>query len=243
MDRPWKSNSTRLVVDDWLVGRPIDRRVFLSVSGAALAQAVNVYLSAQVPAAGLVPLAATPGDSLVEQIEASIPRLQVLDDECGGAAGLSYVGAQVRAVMLVLRDGGHTDTTTRRLLIALADLAQLAGWKSVDAAKPGLAQRYFFTGLRAAHDAGYRPMEAHILADLAFQAACLGEAHDGVILGEAARRTAERSPRSVQASVLSRLAFAYAAAGRVADCERTWSASQECLARREPDRDPAGCTT
>src|SRR5947199_2203027 len=26
------------------------------------------------------------------------------------------------------------------------------------------AQRYFFTGLRAAHDAGYRAMEAHILA-------------------------------------------------------------------------------
>jgi hypothetical protein len=149
--------------------------MFLSVSGTALARAVSIYLAAHTPAGGPILPAASPDDPLVVQIEATIPGLQLLDDERGGAAGLSYVGTQVRAVMLVLRDGGHSDTTTRRLLVALADLAQLAGWKSLDAAKPGLAQRYFFTGLRAAHDAGYRAMEAHILGDLSFQAASLGD--------------------------------------------------------------------
>lgn len=138
----------------------------------------------------------------------------------------------------MLRDGGHSDATTRRLLVALADLAQLAGWKAFDAAQHGLAQRYFFTGLRAAHDAGYRPMEAHILADLAFQAASLGDAADGLTLGEAALRTADRSAASVRASVMSRLAYAYAAAGRVDECERTWAQSREQLARRQSDRDP-----
>src|SRR5207248_469209 len=44
-----------------------------------------------------------------------------------------------------------------------SDLTQLAGWMAFDAGQHGLAQRYFFTGLRAAHDAGYRAMEAHIL--------------------------------------------------------------------------------
>jgi hypothetical protein len=38
--------------------------------------------------------------------------------------------------------------------------------------------------------------------------------------------------------VLSRLAYANAAAGRVADCERTWLGSHDHLARRQPDRDP-----
>jgi len=238
MDGSWNLRSTMLVAEDWLLGGLVDRRMFLSVSGSSLARAVSVYLAAQVPAGGTIPPAGNADDPLVEQIEASVPRLQVLDDERGGAAGLGYVGAQVRAVLLVLRDGGHTDTTTRRLLVALADLAQLAGWKAVDAAQPGLAQRYFFTGLRAAHDAGYRAMEAHILADLSFQAASLGDTADGVTLGEAAHRTAVRSAASVQASVLSRLAFGYASAGRVDDCERIWSQSHDQLARRQPDRDP-----
>lgn len=64
-------------------------------------------------------------------------------------------------------------------------------------------------------------MEAHILADLAFQATSLGESADGVALGEAAARTADRVPASVRASVLSRLAHAYAVAGRVDECERS----------------------
>jgi hypothetical protein len=238
MDGLWTLTSTMQVAEDWLLGGLVDRRLFLSVSGTALAQAVSVYLATQPPAcaAGLPPTSSD--DPLVDQIEASVPRLQMLDDERGGAAGLGYVGAQVRAVLLVLREGRHSDATTRRLLVALADLSQLAGWKCVDAAMPGLAQRYFFTGLRAAHDAGYRAMEAHILADLAFQAASLGDTRDGLALGEAARRTAEGSARSVQASVMSRLAYAYAAAGRVNECERTWLDSRDQLAGRLPERDP-----
>jgi hypothetical protein len=176
---------------------------------------------------------------LVTQIEASVPQLQLLDDERGGASGLTYVGAQVRAVLLVLREGGHSDAITRRLLTALADLTQLAGWMAFDAGQHGLAQRYFFTGLRAAHDAGYRSMEAHILADLSFQAASVGDPRDSVVLGEAARRTAQGAAPSVGASVMSRLAYGYAAAGRVAECERTWLDSRDQLANRRPESDPA----
>ncbi|MGL5811466.1 MAG: transcriptional regulator [Nocardioides sp.] len=238
MNGPWTPASTMLVAEDWLLGGLVDRRLFLSVSGAALAQAVGLYLTGQIPAVRGA-ASTCPDDPLVDQIEASVPRLQLLDDERGGAAGLGYVGAQVRAVLLVLRDGGHTDAIARRLLVALADLAQLAGWKSLDSAKPGLAQRYFFTGLRAAHDAGYRAMEAHILADLSFQAASLGDTRDGVALGEAAQRVSGGSAASVQASVMSRLAYAYAAAGKVHDCERTWEHSRDQLARRQPMSDPA----
>lgn len=239
MDGPWTHTSTTRIAEDWLLGGLVDRRMFLSVSGAALTRAVSVYLAAQAPATSPTAPNATPDDPLVAQIEACVPRLQAADDQHGGAAGLGYVGAQVRAVLLVLREGGHTDTTARRLLNALADLAQLAGWKCIDAAQPGLAQRYFFTGLRAAHDAGYRSMEAHLLADLAFQAASLGDGSDGVVLGEAAARVAERCPASVHASVLSRAAFAYAAAGRVDDCQRTHLRAQARLAGRPTGHDPS----
>ncbi|WP_018802459.1 carph-isopro domain-containing protein [Salinispora arenicola] len=238
LDGPWTLTSTMLVAEDWLLGGLVDRRMFLSVSGTALAQAVNIYLDVHLPADGTMLPTATPDDPLVDQIEASVPRLQLLDDERGGASGLGYVGAQVRAVLLVLRDGGHTDATIRRLLVALADLAQLAGWKAFDAGQQGLAQRYFFTGLRSAHDAGYRSMEGHILADLSFQAASLGDADDGLRLGDAARRVVGRSAASVQASVLSRLAYAQAVAGDVEQCERTWADARDQLAKRHPDRDP-----
>lgn len=238
MDRPWTLASTMLVAEDWLLGGLVDRRMFLSVSGAALARAVSLYLAAHGPAGSCLQPGSFPDDPLVMQIESSIPQLQLLDDERGGAAGLSYVGVQVRAVLLVLREGGHTDAITRRLLVALSDLSQLAGWMAFDAGQHGLAQRYFFTGLRSAHDSGYHAMEAHILADLAFQATSMGQSADGAALGEAAARMAERTPASVRASVSSRLAYAYAGAGRVTECERAWLESRDQLASRRPEQDP-----
>jgi hypothetical protein len=239
MDRPWTLASTVSIAEDWLLGGLLDRRVFLSVSGAALARAVTVYLAMRLPSYTVSSATVATDDPVVDQIEASVPQLQLLDDERGGASGLGYVGAQVRAALLVLREGGHSDAVIHRLLIAISNLTQLAGWMAFDAGQHGLAQRYFFTGLRAANDAGYRPMQAHILADLSFQAATCGDGNDGVVLGEAAHRVAEGMAKSVQASVMSRLACAYASAGRVADCERIWLESREQLERRRLEQDPA----
>jgi len=240
MRQPWTLASTMLIAEDWLLGGLLDRRVFLSVSGAALTRAVSVYLTMRLPQSSVSRLTiGMTDDPVVDQIERSVPQLQLLDDERGGASGLGYVGAQLRAALLVLRERRQPEDITRRLLIAIADLAQLAGWMAFDAGQHGVAQRYFFTGLRAANDAGYRPMQAHILADLSFQAATRGDSSDGVVLGEAAHRIAEGTAGSVRASVMSRLAYAYASAGRIADCERTWLASHEQLERRRREQDPA----
>jgi hypothetical protein len=72
MDGPWTLASTMLVAEDWLLGGLVDRRMFLSVSGATLAQAVNIYLGAHLPTDGTVLPTATPDDPLVDQIEASV---------------------------------------------------------------------------------------------------------------------------------------------------------------------------
>jgi hypothetical protein len=107
-----------------------------------------------------------------------------------------------------------------------------------DAGRHGLAQRYLFTALRAAHDAGYTSMAGHVLADMSFQATTLGESKDAVVLGEAAVRTARRSPASVRASILSRLAHAYAGAGRIREFDRTRGEALDGLATRNADQDP-----
>ncbi|HXL90404.1 MAG TPA: hypothetical protein VN969_15780, partial [Streptosporangiaceae bacterium] len=238
MNHPWSVAGTRKIAQEWLMGGLVERRRFMAVSGAALTGAVSAYLAAELPAATVAPPASGGKDLLIEQIEASIPLLQQLDDAKGGAASLGYVGAQLRAVALVLHEGTYTAVQTRRLLTALADLGQLAGWMAFDANQHGLAQRYFFTGLRAAHDAGYRAMAAHILADLSFQAATSGRRSDGITLGEAARRHAARASAGVRASVASRLAYAYAASGLISEFERTYSGATETLTGRNPDADP-----
>lgn len=239
MNHPWSVAGTRMVAQDWLAGGLVDRRHFLAVSGSTLAGAVSAYLAAELPAASAAPQVPDGGDPLVEQIEASIPLLQQLDDAKGGAASLGYIGAQLRAVALVLHEGTYPAAATRRLLVALADLGQLAGWMAFDASQHGLAQRYFFTGLRAAHDAGYTAMAAHILADLSFQAASSGHRSDGITLGEAARRHAVRAPAGVRASVDSRLAYAYAASGYITEFEHTYAGAADTFAGRDPASDPS----
>lgn len=234
----WSIENTMRLTDDLVRGGLIDRRFFLAVSGSALEQAVCAYLAGD-DLISMLPRREPVGDSLIEQIEDSVPMLQALDDAHGGAAHLGYVGAQVRAVALVLREGGYTGEARRRLLRALADLAQLAGWKSFDAVEHGLAQRYYFTALRAAHAAGYQTMAAHTLADLAVQAVARSEEEDAVSLGEAAARHATATPAGVHACVLSRLAHAYAAKGLIAEFERTADAALAVLGDRNADDDPA----
>jgi hypothetical protein len=107
-----------------------------------------------------------------------------------------------------------------------------------DAADHGLAQRYFVTALRAAHQVNDLPLCAHILADLSFQAASRGHPADAIVLGEAARRASDAAPTAVRASVLSRLAYAYAAAGRAADFARTRSTAREVIDKRGNGDEP-----
>lgn len=217
----------------------MDRRQFLQASGATLAKALAPYLGPAEITGTLTPSAYPGSDVVVDQIQTMVAKLQVVDDEKGGLSGLDFVGAQLRSAMLVLHGGGHSRETTRQLLVATTDLAHLAGWKALDAGRQGLSQRYLLTGLRTAREVGYRPMEAHILADLAFQAASTGQVADGVTIGRAAKEVARNATAGVRASVLSRLAFAHAAAGSPYEAERTWLDARETFTNKgtatEPD--------
>jgi hypothetical protein len=166
--------------------------------------------------------------------------LQRLDDAHGGAAHLSYVETQLRAVGLVLSEEHHGEPTVRRLIAAAATLGQLCGWMALDAGDDGAAQRHWFKALRAAHAIGDRPLAAHILADLSFQAASsIGNLKDALVLGEAAAHTAGRSPATVRASVISRLAFAYAAAGRRTEFDHARDQARTALDQRHDAREPS----
>lgn len=235
--RPWTARELGGIVEDWVASGLRDRRRFLAASGSALLALVSQYVDGSAGRGGLTGRVSQPtgSDPLIDQVEQNLPLLQLLDDEHGGARHLAYVGAQFRAVALLLHEGGHSAYATTRLFHALGEVGQLAGWMAFDAGDHGLAQRYLVTALRAAHQVNDRPLAAHILADLAFQAAGREHPADAVALGEAAARTSEGAPNGVRASVLSRLAYAYATAGRTTDFDRIRETARELVESSAPD--------
>ena len=70
-------------------------------------------------------------------------------------------------------NGRYDAATGRRLLSAVAETTQLAGWASYDAGMHGLAQRYLIQALRLAAGAGDRALGAEVLAAMSHQAAYL----------------------------------------------------------------------
>jgi hypothetical protein len=213
MDVPWSTESALQILEDWLLGGLMDRRTFLVVSGASLSGLAREYL-------GLEParvLGAIDGDgagtALITQLETAIPALWALDDARGGARVLPYVNSQFHTAVHLLRQGDHNTQLTRQLFHVAAKLGQHAGWAAFDAGRHGLAQRYYLTALRAAHQAGDRHLAVHVLADLAFQAASIDARQDAGELAAVAMRAAAATPARVRASVASRAAFAYGAAG------------------------------
>ncbi|MGH3697487.1 MAG: hypothetical protein ACRDRX_26485 [Pseudonocardiaceae bacterium] len=211
---PWTLAGTLAIIHDWLLGGLMDRRVFLAVGGSTLTHlawtAVNTEPTRLAAALGGGQVGAT----LIKQVEETIPQLRQLDDQQGGGgASLFYVHAQFQAVGQLLHTAEHGGQVTRRLLVALAELGQLAGWMAADTERHGLAQRYYLTALRAAHNAGDKALGANVLSAMAFNAADREEAADAISLGTAAVEMAHRGPVLVQALVTSRLAYGYALVG------------------------------
>ncbi len=239
MDGPWSRVGTLGLLDDWVVAGLLDRRHFLAVSGTMILDIATRYPTGDPGRLVAALERGSVGNPLLDQIEQSIPLLQRLSDTHGGGVHLPYVGAQFRAVALLLRQGGHPAGVERRLFAALAEIGQLAGWMALDAGRHGLAQRYLFTALRAAREADDHSMAAYVLASLAFQAATREYPGDAIALGQAAVRIAAVSPVGVRALVQTRLAYGYALAGQLDDFDRAHATVLDTFAGRDPAEEPA----
>ncbi len=239
MDLPWSLPSVLRLTEDWLVGGLMDRRIFLAVAGSAITALAWDYTNLEPARLAAALHGDRTGETLVRQIEATIPGLRALDDSEGGASGLTYARAQFQAVSLLLHKGLHSGDVTRRLLVALGELGQTTGWMAFDSGQHGLAQRYFLTALRAAREANDRSLAAHILGDLCYQAACRGIGVDAVEIGEAAVRAAESATRTARASVITRLGYAYAVASDTDGFARARGMARELFESHCPGLDPS----
>jgi hypothetical protein len=214
MEVAWTLAGTLAIIHDWLLGGLMDRRVFLAVGGSALTQLAWTAVNTEPARLAAALNGGQVGATLIEQVKETIPQLRQLDDQQGGGgANLTYVNAQFQVIGQLLQTANHGGQVTRRLLVALAELGQLAGWMAADAERHGLAQRYYLTALRAAHNAGDKALCAHVLGAMACHAAVREQATDAISLGTAAVEMARRSPALVQTLVSSRLAYGYALVG------------------------------
>jgi DNA-binding XRE family transcriptional regulator len=217
----------------------VKRRVFLSLSGAALTAPAHQWLVHE-PGLLVSGLAGRRVSAkLADRLPPMIAELRAMDDVAGGGTVLSLAQNEFGWVAGLLDHASYDESTGRKLLAALAELGQLVSWGAYDDGQPGLAQRYNVAALRAAHSASDRPLGAHILGSMAKQAAHQGRPAEAVTLAETALVGARglESPR-LQAELCIRQAYALAANHDVAGCTAAISKARGHIEQLVAGNDP-----
>ncbi|WP_133906928.1 hypothetical protein [Actinophytocola oryzae] len=214
LDLPWDAKGLHRLAEEWHV-HMLSRRTFLTVSGAALTAPGWASFTTSAPvlaAAAHTDDRVTVDEPLLNVIDGVVANAQQLDEQ-HGAAGAEFVADQFHSVARLLRVGSYTPATGQRLAAALAQLAQTTGFMDYDALRDGRAQRWYLTGLHAAHAAHDRPLTASILALMSNQAITLGQITDALQLAPASQEAAAHAPAPVRALIAARASLAHAAAG------------------------------
>jgi hypothetical protein len=162
---------------------------------------------------------------MVDAVAAGTAGIRNLGDvEGGNENNLRFLHHHLLWVTKLLRQGQFTSSVVAdRLLTEWAQLAQLGAWMAHEAGQHGLSQRYFTSGLHAAHTAGDRTVGTYLLANASQRRVIQGRLGDGIDLGRAARdavelanaayEAAKSTPPAVRAMAASTLAKSQAAVG------------------------------
>ncbi|MEU5417828.1 hypothetical protein [Streptomyces sp. NPDC020667] len=215
----WDRLGLLAILDGWMEQHMLGRRAFIAITGTALTTPAWTLLDTPTPDLAVTRTTGRVREPVVQFVEETVALAQQMDDQQGSA--LAFVSDQFRAVVGILRRDSYDTPTGRRLATAAAQLAQTAGFMAYESRKDGEAQRWYLTGLRAAHAADDRPLAASILSLMSNQAATLGKHGDALQLADAAQEAAANAPAPVQALVHARSGLAHAAAGDIGAFRRT----------------------
>ncbi|WP_117665157.1 helix-turn-helix domain-containing protein [Micromonospora sp. MW-13] len=163
-----------------------------------------------------------------------------LDNQYGGGHARKTVTRYLHQEITPLLTEGHYDPPTgRRLLSAVAELTQLAGWQAYDTADHGAAQRHLTLALNLAHAAGDSVLGAEILAAMSHQATYLGHTGAGVDLARAAGQTANLAGVTVlTAEAFVMEAHAHASAHNESACAHALHQAERTLDRADRSSAP-----
>nr|WP_239149699.1 transcriptional regulator [Streptomyces sp. SID12501] len=175
---PWNEAGTVEALADLVGSGRLDRRGFLTITGAALTGLAASWVEA--PSAFAAALNGDRvTDTMVSTIEQRISTLRTLDDQLGGARLLEQARGDLALITGLLSAGRYTDGIHTRLYALAARVSHLTGWMAYDAGLRSAGQRYYVGALRSARTAGDDAFGAFVLAEM------------GVHVSEAGR-TAER---------------------------------------------------
>ena len=152
------------------------------------------------------------GAELAANVEARVIDLRHLDDHVGGQDLAPVVARELRDTEQLVREAAYSDAVGRRLLTAVGELAQLAGWVASDAGLHERAARHYLSGVSAATEVGNRPLAANLLSSLSYQMANVGPAADALLLARSAARGADGATPTTRALLLERVAWSAARA-------------------------------
>jgi DNA-binding XRE family transcriptional regulator len=237
---PWNHRGTveAAVVLSGGDGR-VKRRVLLSLTSAALTAPAHQWLVHE-PEPLVSGLAGrrVPAE-LVDRLPAIIAELRAMDDVAGGGDVLALDQYHFHWVAGLLDRASYDEATGRNLHRALAELGQHAGWVCYDTGQHGLAQRYNIAALRAAYSADDRQLGAHILGEMAYQAAHQGRAAEAITLTETAvaGTRGQQTPRLL-AQLYIQQAHAFAAVKDASACIAAISQARTHIEQGATDDDP-----
>jgi transcriptional regulator with XRE-family HTH domain len=151
------------------------------------------------------------GAAQVREWEARVVELRHLDDTVGSAHLLPVILADLAQLTSLAKDATYPDDLGARLLTAVGELSQLAGWVASDAGQYQHAQRLYLDGVSAADAASNRVLGAQLLSSLSYQIANVGKREDALLIARSAVTGAADATPVVRALLLERLAWAAAA--------------------------------
>ncbi|MFE3553220.1 tetratricopeptide repeat protein [Streptomyces kronopolitis] len=195
---PWTEAGTVEALADLVGSGRMDRRGFLTITGAALTGVAASWADA--PSAFASALNGDRvTDTMVSTIEQRISTLRTLDDQLGGARLLEQARGDLALISGLLSAGRYTDKIQFRLYALAARVSHLTGWMAYDTGLRSAGQRYYIGAMRSARTAGDDAFGAFVLAEMGVHVSEAGRTAERVDLVSTALDNAPRTlPPSTQ---------------------------------------------
>lgn len=174
------------------------------------------------------------GAALATELERRVIDLRHLDDTVGGNDLSPVVAAELATARDIVRHCSYSETTGRRLLASVGELAQLAGWVASDAGQHLEAERVYLDGVSAARTAGDDVLAGQLLSSLSYQMANVGDPADAALLARSAVQGAKGATPVARTLLLERVAWASARSRDSDGARRALDAVDDAYESRSP---------
>jgi hypothetical protein len=182
------------------------------------------------------------GMAEAEAIRDTFSAFQELDTKYGGAHARTALIQYLNSDVVPLLEKSCTDSDSRAVFGAAAELTYLAGLTAFDSGQHGLAERYFVQALRLASEAEEHAFAGNILAAMSHMAASHGDGHEAVQLAKAGLCGAKSAGvHSVEMRLNAMLARGHALLREPDKCAVALSKAEVALDKAKPGCELSWC--